>query len=198
MQYNLPELPYNYSDLEPYIDAQTLQLHHSKHHAAYVAGANDAFTKLQKARQIWDFSFTKHLKKELAFHLSGHVMHSLYWENMTPNKTEVPLNLKDKIKEDFWNFEMFEKEFKKACLIVEGSGWWALVLTSNWNLEIITIEKHQDLNVMWSNLLLVCDVWEHAYYLKYQNNRASYIENFWKIINWNIVDTRLNNYEKTL
>ncbi|MCT4616795.1 MAG: superoxide dismutase [Candidatus Gracilibacteria bacterium] len=198
MQYSLPKLTYDYNDLEPYIDAKTLEIHHTKHHAGYVTGANNTIKKLEKARQIGDFSDIKSLKKELAFHLSGHILHSLYWKNMTPNKTELPLDLKDKIKEDFGNLEMFEKEFKTACTVVEGSGWGAVVLTPEGHLEIITIEKHQDLNVMGSYLLLVCDVWEHAYYLQYKNDRAKYIDNFWKIINWNTVNERFKKYEKTL
>lgn len=190
MKYTLPELKYDYSALEPYIDAQTLELHHSKHHAWYVAWLNKALDWIQKARETGDFASVKALKKELAFHYSGHLLHSLYWENMTPDNTSPSENLISQIKEDFWSFDAFEKEFKSATALVEASGWGLLVKTNEWTLEIVTIEKHQDLALMNSKVLIACDVWEHAYYLKYQNKRPEYIDNFFKIIDWTEVEKR--------
>lgn len=191
MKYTLPELKYSYDALEPYIDAQTLELHHSKHHAGYVAWLNKALEWIEKARETGDFWAVKGLKKELAFHYSGHILHSLYWENMSPEKTQMSDLLSEKINETFWSFETFEKEFKSATALVEASGWGLLVKTAEGELEIVTIEKHQDLALMNSTVLIACDVWEHAYYLKYQNRRPEYIDNFFNVINWEEVSKRL-------
>lgn len=189
--YSLPELPYAYDALEPNIDAQTIELHHSKHHAAYVAGLNNAVKGIEEARKTGDFSKMKALKKELAFHWAGHKLHSLYWENMTPSETKMSPELESNIVETFGNLETFEKEFKATSAIVEGSGWSALVEIDG-ALEILSVEKHQDLLLPGANVLLVCDVWEHAYYLKYQNRRPEYIDAFWNVINWEVVSNRFS------
>lgn len=190
MRYELPKLPYAYDALEPNIDSMTMELHHSKHHASYVAWANLALEKLEEARKNEDFSLVKHLKKELAFHASGVEMHNLYWENMTPNKTEISPELLQKIISSFGSLESFEKEFKSTSAVVEGSGWSALV-EKDWELMILSVEKHQNLVIPGVKPLLVCDVWEHAYYLKYQNRRPEYIDAFWNVINWEVVSNRL-------
>lgn len=192
MTYELPKLNYEFWDLEPHIDAQTLELHYSKHHASYVAGLNNATSAIKEARVSGDFSKMKALKKELAFHWAGHVLHSLYWENMTPKSTNLSEELSSKINETFGSFETLEKEFKASTAVVEGSGWGALV-EINGELEILTVEKHQDLVIPGAKILLICDVWEHAYYLKYQNRRPDYINAFWNVINWEIVSERYAN-----
>ncbi|HRI35924.1 MAG TPA: superoxide dismutase [bacterium] len=177
MKATLPELPYPYTALEPVIDARTVELHYSKHHQAYVDGYNAALDKLAAARASGDFSSVKHLKRELAFHGSGHALHSIYWRSMTPNP--VPLadgRLKSAIEASFGNFETFEREFKTACTIVEASGWGILAVAPDGRLEIYTIEKHQDLVEIGFVPILACDVWEHSYYLSYQNRRADYVE----------------------
>ncbi|NCC71336.1 superoxide dismutase, partial [bacterium] len=180
-----------------YIDAQTLELHYTKHHRAYVDGLNKAEEGIEEARKTKDFSKIKALKKELAFHGSGHVLHSIYWTNLCPpqgRKTEPSGKLMESIIRDFGSYEIFVSEFKSASAVVEGSGWGILVSIEG-RLEILTIEKHQDLWQMGAIPILVCDVWEHAYYLKYQNKRPAYIDGFFNLINWENVEER---YEKTL
>lgn len=191
MKYELPILHYDFDALEPHIDAQTLELHYSKHHAAYVAGLNNAVSGIEEARESWDFSKMKALKKELAFHGAGHKLHTLYWENMTPHATTPSSELTTQINKDFGSFENFEKEFKASTAVVEASGWGALVELDG-RLEVLTVEKHQDLLLPWAKILMVCDVWEHAYYLKYQNRRPDYISAFWNVVNWDVVSERFS------
>lgn len=191
MQHTLPNLPYGYDALEPVIDAKTLELHHSKHHQSYVDGLNKAETALQTARQNGDFATVKHLRREIAFHGSGHMLHSLYWENMTPQKDQEPKEeLATAIENKFGSYDAFVQEFVATTLVVEGSGWGILGLSPFGELEIYTCEKHQDLTQWGVTPLLVCDVWEHAYYLNYQNRRADYIQGFMSIINWRVVEER--------
>ncbi len=195
MAHELPPLPYEYNALEPIIDEQTVRLHHDKHHMAYVTGFNNAEAKLAEARQKNDYSLVKHWERELAFHGAGHFLHSLYWENMKPAGGGQPRgNLLDAINGSFGSFDAFLAQFKAAAISVEGSGW-ALLTKNTWTkqLEILTAEKHQDLSQWVSVPLLVCDVWEHAYYLKYQNNRAAYVDAFvTKLIDWDSVAKRLS------
>lgn len=191
-KYKLPKLPFGYRDLEPFIDAKTIELHYTKHHQGYVDGLNASLEKLENARKEGDFSSIKALKKDLAFHGSGHFLHSLYWENLCPNVKcqEYPKGkLFEAIEKKFISYGTFLKEFKASTLSIEGSGWGVLVLIKG-ELEIITIEKHQDLSVIGAVPILVCDVWEHAYYLNYQNKRGDYIDNFFKIINWEVIGKR--------
>ncbi len=193
MAHELPPLPYDYNALEPHIDEQTMRLHHDKHHLAYVNGLNTAETKLAEAREKNDFALVKHWEREAAFHGAGHFLHCIFWENMTPNGGGKPTGaLADAIASKFGSVDSFLAHFKAAGAAVEGSGWVLLVRNNVTNsLDILTAEKHQDLSQWVTTPLLVCDVWEHAYYLKYQNNRAAYIEAFTKVINWNDVAKRL-------
>ena len=191
-KHTLPSLNYKYGDLEPHIDALTVELHHSKHHQSYVDGLNKAEGLLAKCRETGDFSSVKHLKREIAFHGSGHVLHSLYWANMcaakdSKGKPSGPLLAA--IEKKFGSFESFTKEFKATTAAVEGSGWGLLVCSGK-DLNILTIEKHQNLTVMGTTPLLTCDVWEHAYYLKYQNKRPAYIDGWFNLINWDDVQKR--------
>lgn len=193
MAHELPPLPYEYNALEPHIDEQTMRLHHDKHHLAYVNGLNNAETKLKEAREKGDYALVKHWEREAAFHGAGHYLHCVFWENMSPKGGGEPSGeLADAIASQFGSFANFIAHFKAAGAAVEGSGW--VLLTKNSvtkQLDILTAEKHQDLS-QWVNVpLLVCDVWEHAYYLKYQNNRAGYLEAFTKVINWQDVAKRL-------
>jgi Fe-Mn family superoxide dismutase len=193
MAHELPPLPYDYKALEPHIDEQTMRLHHDKHHLAYVNGLNNAEAKLQEAREKNDFSLIKHWEREAAFHGAGHFLHVIFWENMSPKGGGEPSGkLADVIKTRFGSFAAFMAQFKAAGAAVEGSGW--VLLTQNKMtraLDILTAEKHQDLSQWVTMPILVCDVWEHAYYLKYQNNRAAYIEAFTHVINWDNVASRL-------
>jgi superoxide dismutase, Fe-Mn family len=193
--YTLPALPYALDALEPYYDQATLELHYGKHHKAYVDGANASEAKLQEMRTSGDFSNMKAVSKNLAFNVSGHILHSLFWENMTPadssgNPSE---DLLAKIIEDFGSFETFQKEFSASSIQVEGSGWGILGYRKmDAKLVVLQAEKHQDLTQWGTDPLLVCDVWEHAYYLKFQNRRPEWLESFWKIVNWEKVSHRFS------
>lgn len=190
--YELPPLPYGYNELEPHIDEQTMRLHHDKHHLAYVNGLNNALQKLSEAREKNDFALVKHWEREAAFHGAGHFLHVIFWENMSPKGGGEPSGvLMDGIRQSFGNFASFMAQFKAAATAVEGSGW--AILTKNLtdkSLSILTAEKHQDLS-QWVSVPILClDVWEHAYYLKYQNNRGAYVEAFTNVINWSNVTDR--------
>ncbi len=192
MAHELPALPYEYEALEPHIDAQTMKLHHDLHHLGYVKGLNAAEEKLAAARESGDFALAKHWERELAFHGAGHFLHCIFWQNMSPKGGGEPSGkLMDSINKKFGSFAKFMAQFKAAGTQVEGSGW--VILANNLmtkDLEILTAEKHQDLGQWVTVPLLACDVWEHAYYLKYQNRRAEYLEAFTKVINWNDVTDR--------
>ncbi|WP_434284125.1 superoxide dismutase [Clostridium botulinum] len=195
MAHTLPNLNYDYNALEPHYDEQTLKIHHDIHHKAYVDGLNKAEQKLQEARESGDFALIKHWEKEIAFHGSGHILHTLFWENMAPNRNLNPEGSAiERIKQDFGDYEKFKKQFTEAAIAVEGSGWTILA----WNpmfqkLVILQAEKHQNLTQWGVVPLLILDLWEHAYYLKYQNRRAEFINAWWNIVNWDIVNTRYDN-----
>lgn len=185
----LPELPYSYNALEPYIDARTMELHHGKHHAAYVAGLNAAEKQLAAARASGDFGLIQHLSRQAAFHGGGHFLHSLFWRIMAPAAQggggEPKGTLAEKIKRDFGNFSSFQKQFSAAAVGVEGSGWAILHFRrSDKRLIILQAENQQKLSAWGVEPLLAIDVWEHAYYLKYQNKRADYVAAWWNIVNW--------------
>lgn len=192
MTYTLPELPYAYNALEPHYDEQTVRIHHDMHHKAYVDGLNNALIKLAQARDNADYALIKHWEKELAFQGSGHVLHTLFWENMTPQSSGSPSgDLLQQIEQDFGGFEAFQKQFSAAAGAVEGSGWAVLGWQPQLGQLLITqVEKHQDLTVWGIVPLLILDVWEHAYYLKYQNRRAEWIKAWWNIVNWEAVAQR--------
>ena len=196
MAHELVPLPYAYNALEPHIDEQTVHLHHDLHQKAYVDGLNAAEKKLADARAASDFALVKHWSRELAFHGSGAFMHEFYWANMAPagkgGGGEPTGDLAEQIKQDFGSFEVFKKQYGAAAVAVEGSGWAVL----GWQpqgkqLVILQSEKHQQLTQWGVVPLLVCDVWEHAYYLKYQNKRAAYVEAWWNVVNWADVTARL-------
>ncbi|MHB9924960.1 superoxide dismutase [Clostridium botulinum] len=195
MAHTLPNLNYDYNALEPHYDEQTLKIHHDIHHKTYVDGLNKAEQKLQEARESGDFTLIKHWEREIAFHGSGHILHTLFWENMTPNGNLNPEGSAiERIKQDFGDYEKFKKQFTEAAIAVEGSGWTILA----WNpmfqkLVILQAEKHQNLTQWGVVPLLILDLWEHAYYLKYQNRRAEFINAWWNIVNWDIVNTRYDN-----
>jgi len=193
-KHTLPDLAYGYSALEPHYDEATLKLHHGKHHQAYVDGLNKAEEKLAEARSTGDFALIKHWERELAFHGSGHLLHSLFWANMSPQGGGEPTGLlMEDIVSNFGSFEAFKKQFSAAAAAVEGSGWALLVHSKEFKgLRILTIEKHQDVTLIGGIPLLTIDVWEHAYYLKYQNRRAEWIAAWWNLVNWDDVAMRLN------
>jgi Fe-Mn family superoxide dismutase len=185
-------LPYPYDALEPWIDKQTVTIHHDKHHAGYVKSFNNALRELSEARTAGDYGLIKHWSRELAFHGSGHVLHTLYWDNMSPKGGEPTGELQAAMKKSFGGFDRFKAQFVAATNAVEGSGWGIMAFEPyRGYLIVLQAEKHQDLTIWGVHPLLVCDVWEHAYYLKYQNRRAEYVENFFKLINWPEVEKRL-------
>ncbi|EMS71815.1 superoxide dismutase [Ruminiclostridium cellobioparum] len=193
-QHQLPPLPYTYSALEPVISQTTLRLHHDKHHKTYVDGLNKAEISLEQARRSNNYDLIKYWENELAFNGSGHILHSIYWTIMAPLGMggKPGSSTMNHIMAYFGNFNAFKEQFKSAAEKVEASGWGILTWQPTWKrLEILMSEKHQNLT-QWSGIpILVCDTWEHAYYLDYQNNRRKYIDAWWELINWHEVERRL-------
>lgn len=193
--YKLPDLPYAYNALEPYVDEQTMRLHHGKHHAAYVSGLNAALSKLSEARQKGDFTYIRALSLAVAFHGSGHLLHSLFWESMCPKeKSSEPKSgeLFDAILADFGSVESFKRQFSEAAKAVEGSGWAILAYEpAGKRLLILQAENHQKQALQGATPILCLDVWEHAYYLKWQNRRADYVDAWWNVCNWEGAEKRL-------
>jgi len=192
MTHELPALPYEYNALEPYYEERTLKLHHGAHHKAYVDGLNNAEKKLAEARKNNDFSMVKHWERELAFHGSGHILHSIFWENMKPNGGGPAEGaIASQIEKDFGGFNEFKNQFTAAATAVEGSGWALLCWHPIFNkLEILTTEKHQNLTQWGACPLLVIDMWEHAYYLQYQNKKAEFVDAWWNLVNWDNVNDK--------
>ncbi|MFO7774211.1 MAG: Fe-Mn family superoxide dismutase [Candidatus Hydrogenedentota bacterium] len=188
-QHELPPLPYDYDALEPYIDAQTMELHHSMHHQGYVNGLNNAEEALATARAEDDFSLIQHWSRQAAFHGGGHWLHSMFWQVMAPPDNggggEPTGALAEKIEEDFGSFEHFKNHFSAAAGAVEGGGWGLLhVRFEDQRLLVLQAENQHKLSP-WNTLpILGIDVWEHAYYLNYQNRRGEYVENWWNVVNW--------------
>ena len=190
--YQLPDLSYDFGALEPHLSARILELHHDKHHRAYVDGTNATLEKLAAARAAGDFSAIVGLEKTLAFNMSGHVLHSMLWENLSPNGGGEPTGaLADAIGENFGGFDAFKAQMTTATITVQGSGWGALVWEPlGKNLLVQQIYDHHANSVQGSTPLLVIDAWEHAYYLQYENRRPDYVNAVWNVINWDDVAKR--------
>lgn len=193
--YTLPQLPYRYDELQPYVSQEQLTLHHQKHHQAYVNSANAILERLDKARkEDADFD-VKATLKELSFHIGGHLLHSLFWPNIAPPDKgggKPTRTLGTALEKEFESFERFKREFSLAATSVEGSGWAALSFCRQTNRPIIMqIEKHNTNVYPMFTILMVIDVWEHAYYLDYKNERAKFVDAFWNIVNWDEVNKRL-------
>ncbi|MDW7731102.1 MAG: superoxide dismutase [Methanolobus sp.] len=190
--YKLPPLKYGYADLEPYISEEQLRIHHDKHHQSYVDNANSLLQMMDKARKEGtDFDY-KATAKAFTFNLAGHVLHDYFWWGMMPAEkaSKEPVGeLNDAIKEEFGNFERFKKEFSQTASSVEGSGWAALTYCRDTKrLGILQIEKH-NVNILPDYpIIMALDVWEHAYYLDYKNERGKFIDGFWNIVNWEEID----------
>jgi len=196
-KYQLPKLPYSYDALEPYIDAQTMTLHHSKHHQGYVNGLNTATEKIKEATDKADFATIKHWERELAFNGGGHFLHTIFWNIMGPKQGTRSSELSHYFDKSFGSFDSFIKLFKAASTSVEGSGWGMLSYEPySDKLVVNQVERHSNLGQWVTVPLLVIDVWEHAYYLKYQNKRADYVDAFTKIINWDYVSEQFSNLLK--
>jgi superoxide dismutase, Fe-Mn family len=184
--YTLPDLPYDYAALEPHISGRIMQLHHDKHHAAYVAGANTALAKLAEARESGNLDAVNLHEKNLAFNLGGHVNHSVFWANLSPDGGDKPVGeLAAAIDEFFGSFEGFQKHFTAAAAGVQGSGWSILAWDSiGARLVVVQLYDQQSNIPMGLVPVVMLDVWEHAYYLDYLNVRADYIKAWWNIVNW--------------
>jgi Fe-Mn family superoxide dismutase len=193
--YSLPELPYSYKALEPHISEEQLRIHHDKHHQAYVNGANVILEKLDKAREEDADLDMKSILKTLSFNIGGHLLHSLFWSGMAPAGKGGGApggGLGDSLEGEFKSLERFKKEFLQAAVSVEGSGWAALALCEKTHRPVVMqIEKHNTNLYPTSKIIMVLDVWEHAYYLDYRNERGRFIEAFWNIVNWDEADKRL-------
>jgi Fe-Mn family superoxide dismutase len=194
--FSLPKLPYDYNALEPYMSEMQLKLHHDKHHQAYVSGANAAFEKIDKANSENTDLDMKPLLKELSFNIGGHLLHSIFWENMAPlgkgGGGQPGGAIADWINMGFGSFERFKKQFAKAASSVEGSGWAVLVAHPCIGRPLIMqIEKH-NVNVFPTfDIIMALDVWEHAYYVDYKNERPKFIEAFWNLVNWDQINKNL-------
>lgn len=192
--YELPKLPYGYGDLAPVLSEEQLTLHHQKHHQAYVTGANGLLEKFDKARKEGADLDQKAVLKELSFNIGGHVLHSLFWGNLAPGGkggSGPEGGLEKALKEEFGSVDRFRKEFTQAAVSVEGSGWAALSFCRLTGRPVIMqVEKHNVNVYPMFTLLMVLDVWEHAYYVDYRNLRAKFVEGFWDILNWKEVSRR--------
>ncbi|MFC9560843.1 superoxide dismutase [Agromyces sp. NPDC056965] len=190
--YSLPELPYDYSALDPHISATIMELHHSKHHQAYVTGANTALEQLAEARESGNLANVNKLEKDLAFNLGGHINHSVFWQNMSPDGGGSPEGeLAAAIDDGFGSFDAFRAHFTATGLGVQGSGWAVLAWDSVGARPVIFQLFDQQGNApLGVTPLLQLDVWEHAYYLDYRNVRADYVKAFWEIVNWADVQAR--------
>jgi Fe-Mn family superoxide dismutase len=189
----LPPLPYKYNALEPVISQKIMELHNDKHHKSYVDGANAALEKLEKYRKGEMEIDVRATLRDLSFHMNGHVLHSIFWHNMKPpeENNNPGGKIGDLINKVFGSFESFKKEFSNVAKSVEGSGWAVLVKDEKDNLYVFQIEKHNLMHVAGFKPLLVLDVWEHAYYLDYLNDRGKYVDSWWKVVNWDDVEKRL-------
>jgi len=191
--YTLPDLPYDYSALEPHISGEIMQLHHDKHHAAYVKGANDTLDQLAEARSAGSFGAINGLEKSLAFHLGGHVNHSVFWKNMSPDGGGQPEgDVASAIEEYFGSFDAFKAQFNANANAIQGSGWSVLAYdTLGQRLNILQLFDQQGNVPLGQVPVLQLDMWEHAFYLQYKNVKADYVSAWWNVVNWADVAQRL-------
>jgi len=191
-KYLLPELAYDYGALEPHLSGRILELHHGKHHKAYVDGANTVLDRLAEARETGDFGSINQLEKNLAFHLSGHILHSIFWKNLSPSGGGEPAGeLASAIDEQLGSFDAFKAQLTEAAMNVQGSGWGALSWEPVGQRVIVEqVYDHQGNVGQGGPPLLVLDMWEHAYYLQYENRKAEWVDAFWELVNWDDVATR--------
>lgn len=193
-RYVLPDLEYDFGALEPHISGRIMELHHGKHHRAYVDGANKTLEQLQEARQKGNFDTVGALERTLAFNVSGHVLHSLFWRNLAPKAGGKPTGeLAQAIDRHFGSFDAFKQQLSKTAATIMGSGWAALMWdTLSAQLVIAQIHDHQSSTIQGAVPLLVLDAWEHAYYLQYQNEKAKFFDAVWNLWNWSDVAARFN------
>jgi Fe-Mn family superoxide dismutase len=191
--YTLPDLAFDPGALEPHISGRITELHHDKHHAAYVTGANTALERLAEIRDKGDFSAISMLEKNLAFHVSGHVLHSVFWTNLSPDGGGEPTGpLAEFLDEAFGGFAPFRQQMTEAAATIQGSGWalasWEPVAR---RLVVQQVHDHQGNHGQGTVPLLAIDAWEHAYYLQYENRKTDFFDAFWNVVNWDDVERRL-------
>ncbi len=195
-KYTLPQLPYAYNALEPVISEQIMTLHHTKHHQAYVNGANAALEKIEKAARGEIEIDVRAVLRDLSFNLDGHKLHSIFWPNMAPpgrGGGKPGGGIADRIEKEFGGFDRFKKLFSDAAKTVEGVGWALLLYDPEADRLVLTqIEKQNLMHLAQLPILLSLDVWEHAYYLQYKNDRASYVDAWWQVVNWDDVENRFS------
>ncbi len=191
--YTLPDLAYDPGALEPHISGRIMELHHGKHHAAYVKGANTALAKLEEIREKGDFTALSMLETNLAFNVSGHVLHSVFWTNLSPDGGGEPSgDLAELIGETFGGFSTFRQQMTEAAMTIQGSGW----ALASWEpiagrLIVQQVHDHQGNHGQGTVPLLAIDAWEHAFYLQYENRKADFVDAFWNVVNWADVARRL-------
>jgi len=192
--YTLPNLPYDYSSLEPHISGKIMELHHGKHHAGYVKNANTVLTQLDEARQKQDFARITALERALAFNLSGHILHSIFWKNLMPKGGGTPQGpFAAALQKDFGDFQYFRQQLTEVAATIMGSGWAALVWEPVGKRLLITqIYDHQSNLAQAGVPLMVVDAWEHAYYLQYQNRKTEFFEAIWNLWNWKDIAARFD------
>ncbi|WP_072891018.1 superoxide dismutase [Ornithinibacillus halophilus] len=195
-KHKLPELPYAYDALEPFISEDIMRLHHDEHHKSYVDGLNKAEDALYSTKK--DREPIKHWLREQAFHGSGHYLHTIFWNNVSPNSSKNPTGeFLMQLDQDFGSFKNFKTLFTETAASVEGVGWAVLVWEPrSGRLAIQSFEKHQMFHIADTIPLLVLDMWEHAYYLQYQTDKRSYIQNWWNVVNWDDVSKRYTEARK--
>lgn len=197
--YSLPDLPYDYAALEPYISGEIMELHHSKHHANYVKGANSALEQMAEARASNQFGTVNQLAKNLAFNLGGHINHSVFWPNMSPDGGDKPDGeLAAAIDEYFGSFDGFRAQFSANALGVQGSGWSVLAWDGMGRRMVLEqVYDHQGNLAPGTLPLLLLDMWEHAFYLQYRNVKADFVEAWWHVVNWADVNRRFHDARST-
>jgi Fe-Mn family superoxide dismutase len=197
--YVLPELAYDYGALEPYISGHIMELHHDKHHRGYVEGANRTLEQLAEARTQGKFDNVAALEQVLAFDASGHLLHSLFWQNLAPRAGGEPTGaLGTAVERDFGGFQAFKKQLSQTAATIMGSGWAALLWdTLSEQLMVVQLHDHQSRTIQGAVPLLVLDVWEHAYYLQYETAKARYIEAVWNLWNWAAIEERYDTISRS-
>jgi Fe-Mn family superoxide dismutase len=197
--YVLPELAYDYGALEPYISGHIMELHHDKHHRGYVEGANRTLEQLAEARAQGKFDNVAALEQVLAFDASGHLLHSLFWQNLAPRAGGEPTGaLGTAIQRDFGGFQAFKRQLSQTAATIMGSGWAALLWdTLSEQLMVVQLHDHQSRTIQGAVPILVLDVWEHAYYLQYETAKAKYIEAVWNLWNWAAIRERYDTISRS-
>ena len=194
-EYTLPDLPYDYGALAPHISGEIMELHHSKHHQTYVTALNGVLDKLGEARDSGDFGAIVGMEKTLAFNLGGHVNHSIFWQNLSPNGGGKPQGeLAAAIDDQFGSFDAFQKHFTAAATTIQGSGWAVLGWDQLGKRLLVHQLYDQQANLPANQIpVVMLDMWEHAFYLQYKNVKPDYVKAWWNVVNWADASTRFDN-----